>query len=53
MVYTAPVFTSLVIDDSGSESVDIDYFYFIRETDNSDKINFSEGLNGNSICNVS
>ena len=53
MVYTAPVFTSLVIDDSGSESVDIDYFYFIRETDNADKINFSEGLNGNSICNVS
>ena len=53
MIYTAPVFTSLVIDDSGDNSVDIDYFYFIRETDNDAKIKLSEGLNGNSICNVS
>ncbi len=53
MIYTAPVFTSLVIDDSGNNSVDIDYFYFIRETDDDAKIKLSEGLNGNSICNVS
>ena len=53
MIYTAPVFTSLVIDDSGDNSVDIDYFYFIRETDDDNKIKLSEGLNGNSICNVS
>ncbi len=53
MIYTAPVFTSLVIDDSGDNSVDIDYFYFIRETDDDAKIKLSEGLNGNSICNVS
>ena len=32
--------------------IKIDYFYFIRETDDSAKIKFSEGAVGNSICNV-
>lgn len=50
MVFRTTVFNSIVIDDSGQNSIDIDYFYFIYETDESKKIKFSSSTN--SICGV-
>lgn len=50
MVYIAPVFTSLVIDNSGKETIDIEYIYFVRNTNEDDKVKFSEGNPENSIC---
>ena len=50
MVYRTTTFSSIVRDDSGKNSVDIDYMYFIKETDEEAKIKFSEF--SNSSCNV-
>jgi len=52
MVYRTTTYNSIVIDDSGKNSIDIDYFYFIKETDETSKIKFSEVNPANSICGV-
>ena len=50
MVYRTTTFNSIVTDDSGKDSIDIDYIYFIKERDENAKIKFSEASPENSIC---
>lgn len=50
MVYRTTTFNSIVTDNSGKDSIDIDYIYFIKERDENAKIKFSEATPENSIC---
>jgi len=50
MVYTAPQPTSLMNDASGENRIGIKEFYFIRGTDESQKIDFSQGNPRGSAC---
>ena len=52
MVYRTTTFNSIVTDDSGANSIDIDYLYFIKETDETAKIKFSDVSPVNSSCGV-
>ena len=52
MVYRTTTFNSLVVDNSGKNSIDIDYIYFIKETNESQKIKFSEVTPANATCGV-
>lgn len=50
MVYTAPQPTSIMNDASGENKIGIKEFYFIRGTNESQKINFSQGNPDGSVC---
>lgn len=50
MVYRTTTFNSIVTDDSGKNSIDIDYLYFIKEADETSKIKFSTATPVNSTC---
>lgn len=50
MVYRTTTFNSIVTDDSGKNSIDIDYLYFIKNTNEDDKIKFSTTSPANSTC---
>ncbi len=52
MVYRTTTFNSLVIDNSGKNSIDIDYIYFIKEIDENEKIKFSAVSPPNKSCGV-
>ncbi len=52
MVYRTTTFNSLVIDNSGKNSIDIDYIYFIKETNEDEKIKFSAVSPPNKTCGV-
>lgn len=52
MVYRTTTFNSLVVDNSGKNSIDIDYIYFIKEKDENDKIKFSSVSPPNTSCGV-
>lgn len=52
MVYRTTTFSSIVKDDSEKNSIDIDYMYFIKETNESDKIKFSDSDPLNSTCDL-
>lgn len=50
MVYTAPQPTSIMNDASGENKIGIKEFYFIRGTNETIKINFSQGNPEGSVC---
>lgn len=50
MVYRTTTFNSIVTDNSGKNSIDIDYLYFIKNTDEDAKIKFSSATTANSTC---
>ena len=52
MVYRTTTFSSIVRDDSDKNSIDIDYMYFIKETNENAKIKFSDSTPLNSSCNI-
>lgn len=52
MVYRTTTFNSIVRDDSSKNSIDIEYMYFIKETDEDAKIKFSDSTPLNSTCNL-
>jgi hypothetical protein len=52
MVYRTTTFNSLVVDNSGKNSIDIDYIYFIKEKDENAKIKFSSVSPPNTSCGV-
>ena len=52
MVYRTTTFSSIVRDDSGKNSIDIEYMYFIKQTDETAKIKFSDATPSNSTCDL-
>ena len=52
MVYRTTTFNSLVVDNSGKNRIDIDYIYFIKETDENAKIKFSTVSPPNATCGI-
>jgi hypothetical protein len=50
MVYRTTTFNSIVTDNSGKNSIDIDYLYFIKNADETAKIKFSSATTANSTC---
>ena len=52
MVYRTTTFSSIVKDDSEKNSIDIDYMYFIKETNENAKIKFSDSNPLNSTCDL-
>tara|TARA_B100001093_G_scaffold387158_1_gene373132 strand:+ start:4651 stop:5775 length:1125 start_codon:yes stop_codon:yes gene_type:complete len=52
MVYRTTTFSSIVRDDSGKNSIDIEYMYFIKQTDEAAKIKFSDATPSNSTCDL-
>ena len=50
MVYRTTTFNSIVTDNSGKNSIDIDYLYFIKNADENAKIKFSSATTANSTC---
>ena len=52
MVYRTTTFNSIVKDDSEKNSIDIDYMYFIKETNENAKIKFSDSNPLNSTCDL-
>lgn len=52
MVYRTTTFSSIVRDDSDKNSIDIEYMYFIKQTNENAKIKFSDATPSNSTCDL-